>query len=135
MERLSVLVNGYIRLEIALIPQDISQLITIFSSGKDGNCVIKSGETKILKSDYEYEFTHVRIEKGGILKVIPWDPDKKEGGRLLIQSMSSFIICEGGKIDLTSAGYKGGGSCSTGESYNAPSKRQGIHILFEPCNG
>ena len=92
-------------------PQDIAKLIAAFASGKDGNFVIKSGETMTLKSDYQYEFTHVRIEKDATLRVIPWDSSIKSGGRLLIQSMSTFVIRAGGKIDLTACGYKGGRSC------------------------
>ena len=125
-------VSGYIRIDIqaSTAPMDIIGLISKYSSGLDGELIVKKDETKILKSDHQYEFTFVRIESGGILTTNPWNSMNQKGGKLLIKAINYFLIQPNGKVVLDSLGYKSGDRYSqTGESYNSPSKNQGIPNL------
>eukprot|EP01084_Bolivina_argentea_P140572 247077_1 len=85
--------------------------------GKDGVLIVAANTTKILKPDYQYEFTKVILESESILTVNEWNPRKKIGGTLLIKSLNEFVIKDKAKIDLNGKGYRGGTGNHTGESY------------------
>eukprot|EP01084_Bolivina_argentea_P160613 279673_1 len=90
-----------------ILPKQLQEHLTgkVGKDGKDGTLIVKKGETKILDSDYNYEFTKVEIMKGGTLSVHGWHYDTKQGGRLIIKSLTSFSNY--GKIDLNGKGYGG----------------------------
>lgn len=61
-----------------------------------------------------YEFSAVIVKSGGILTVKGWDGNENTGYLNLIVS-GNVIVEEGGQINLTGRGYRGGASCGISE--------------------
>eukprot|EP01083_Nonionella_stella_P094451 264987_1 len=77
--------------------------------GKDGILIVGPGETKVLKSNYNYVFTKIIVRTGGKLTVEPWGPSKKQkrGGVLFIICWNEVVLEKDARIDVTGCGFWG----------------------------
>eukprot|EP01125_Pyxidicula_operculata_P019233 TRINITY_DN695_c0_g1_i10.p1 TRINITY_DN695_c0_g1~~TRINITY_DN695_c0_g1_i10.p1 ORF type:complete len:770 (-),score=229.44 TRINITY_DN695_c0_g1_i10:26-2335(-) len=94
---------------------------------KDGDLVVKKGQTHVLSEDREYEFSNVTVEEGAKLTTVGWDG--KSGGRIKMNVRRKMLI--EGCVDVSGLGYRGGdvvsnesnGMAYQGESMNGLGKK------------
>eukprot|EP01084_Bolivina_argentea_P044594 82045_1 len=99
-----------------IISMDIIRLIHLYlNSAKDGDLIVQSGQTIILKTNYEYEFKNIIIKSGGILTTQEWRPELQYGGCLMITCLNNIILENKASIVVNGMGYKGGTSGANGE--------------------
>eukprot|EP01084_Bolivina_argentea_P304248 525385_1 len=127
-----IVIDGYLRRYGIVVPLDILQLLDAFY-GSIPMLVVGRNEKKELRADHVHIFSSVIIEEGATLTVNPWDPEKQEGGKLIIRCLQKLEVKKGGKIEVDNCGYKGGKkeiySYWTGESFNRPSIQQNKNNL------
>eukprot|EP01083_Nonionella_stella_P011575 32843_1 len=109
---------------------EVRRTISAKKKGKDGTLIVGKGERKVLKSNYNYEFTKVIVRQSGIITTKAWSPSFKCGGVLFITSHQEIVLERDAKITVSGKGcwganthkYRGwgqgaGGSCKLGSPH------------------
>eukprot|EP01084_Bolivina_argentea_P138507 243808_1 len=86
---------------------EVRRTIPPKQKGKDGTLIVGAGELKILKSNYNYEFTKVIVRKDGILTTEAWSPSKQNCGILFIKSYQEIVLEENAQISVNGKGCWG----------------------------